>query len=257
MKPRNARLADELAEQLEVMIHARGIKPGERLPAERKLALEMQVSRSSLREAIQKLASRGLLISRPGGGTYVQDVTTNWTESAIVDPLSTLFRDNPEYRFDVLEIRDALEGAAAYHAAIRATEEDKRNLLEQFESMISLHGSPHPMDEAHADAAFHLAIAAASHNLVLYQIMRGLFDLLQANISHNLEKLYTLPRVFEPLSEQHRELMDAIIAGEPERARRAACIHIDFVRSSLKTIDEDEARKARAFRLPPAKVSQP
>ncbi len=257
MKPRNVRLADELAEQLEMMIHTRGIKPGERLPAERKLALDMQVSRSSLREAIQQLTSKGLLLSRPGGGTYVQDITTSWTESAIVDPLATLFRDNPEYRFDVLEIRDALESAAAYHAAMRATDEDRRHLRERFETMIAVHGSADPMDEARADAAFHLAIAAASHNLVLFQIMRGLFDLLQANISHNLEKLYTLPRVFEPLSNQHRELMDAIIAGEPERARKAAGIHIDFVRSSLKTIDEDEARKARSFRLPPAKVSTP
>ncbi len=254
MNPRNPRLADELAEQLEIMIHARGIKPGERLPAERKLAVEMQVSRSSLREAIQRLASKGLLVSRPGGGTYVRDMTASWTEGTIVDPLVTLFQDNPEYRFDVLEIRNALESAAALHAAMRATDEDKRNLRERFDTMISVHGSSDPMDEARADAAFHLAIAAASHNLVLFQIMRGLFDLLQANISHNLEKLYTLPRVFEPLSAQHRELMDAIIAGEPERARRAACVHIEFVQSSLKTIDEDEARKARSFRLPPAKV---
>lgn len=254
MKPRNPRLADDLAEQLEVMIHARGIKPGERLPAERKLAVEMQVSRSSLREAIQRLASKGILMSRPGGGTYVRDVAASWAEGTMTHPLVSLFQDNPEYRFDVLEIRTALESAAAMHAAMRATDEDKRILIDRFETMISVRGSPDPMDEARADAAFHLAIAAASHNLVLFQIMRGLFDLLQANISHNLEKLYTLPRVFEPLAAQHRELIDAIIAGEPERARRAACIHIEFVQSSLKTIDEDEARKARSFRLPPAKV---
>lgn len=252
MKP--MRLSDHIAQQLEIMINARGLLPGDRLPAERKLAEELDISRSSLREAIQKLASRGRLVSRPGGGTYVCDVPHSWSEEVIVDPLASLFMVNPEYRFDVLEIRHGLEGAGAWHAALRATDDDKRRLRERFDAMIELHGSENTMDEARADATFHLTIAEASHNLVLLQVMRGLFTLLQTNISQNLEKLYTLPKVFEPLSAQHRELMEAIIAGDPERARHAAHVHIDFVHTSLKTIDEDEARKARSLRLPSEKV---
>lgn len=62
------RLSDQIAEQLETMIVTQGIKAGERLPAERQLAEQLEVSRPSLREAIQKLISRGLLISRAGGG---------------------------------------------------------------------------------------------------------------------------------------------------------------------------------------------
>lgn len=257
MTIRQMSLPDQIAEQLEIMINTRGLMPGDRLPAERKLAEEMQVSRSSLREAIQKLASHGRLVTRRGGGTYVREAAPHWSDGAIVSPLSSLFKDNPEYRFDVLEIRHALEGAAAWHAAQRATDEDRRHLRTRFDDMIAMHGSDEPMAEARADAEFHFAIAEASHNLVLVQVMRGLFQLLQTNISQNLEKLYTLPKVFEPLSAQHRELMETIIAGDPERARRAALVHIDFVHSSLKAIDEDEARKARSFRLPPAKVLPP
>lgn len=252
MKP--MRLPDHIAEQLEIMIDARGLNPGDRLPSERKLAEELQVSRSSLREAIQKLASRGRLVSRGGGGTYVREMPRGWSDDIIVNPLASLFKDNPGYRFDVLEIRHALDGAAAWHAAQRATEDDKNKLRERFDAMIAMHGSEDPMDEARADAAFHLTIAEASHNLVLLQVMRGLFSLLQTNISQNLEKLYTLPRVFEPLSSQHKELAEAIIAGDPERARKAALVHIDFVHTSLKAIDEDEARRARSFRLPSARV---
>lgn len=252
MKP--MRLPDHLAEQLETMINVRGLKPGDRLPAERQLAADMQVSRSSLREAIQKLVSHGRLVTRPGGGTYVQEAVPGWSDDAIVHPLKSLFKDNPDYRFDVLEIRHALEGAAAWHAAERATEEDKRHLRACFDETIAMHDSGDPMAEAHADARFHLAIAEASHNLVLAQVIRGLFDLLQSNISQNREKLYTLPKVFEPLSAQHRELLEAIVAGDAERARRSAHVHIDFVYTSLKSIDEDEARRARSFRLPSAKV---
>ncbi|WEF24701.1 transcriptional regulator LldR [Paracoccus sp. S3-43] len=253
----STRLPDQIADKLEQIIAARRLKAGDRLPAERKLAEDLQVSRSSLREGIQRLASRGVLVSRMGGGTYVAEPSPGWSNDAIFAPLESLMLGDPEYRFDVLEIRHALDGAAAWHAAMRATPQDKDRLRESFEHMIAMHGSDDPMAEARADAAFHLAIAEASHNLVLLQVTRALFDLLQVNISQNLEKLYTLPKVFEPLSAQHRELLEAIVAGDAGRARQAAHVHIDFVHTSLKTIDEDEARKARAFRLPSEKGQTP
>lgn len=238
------RLSDQIAEQLEAMIVTQGLKAGDRLPAERPLAEQLEVSRPSLREAIQKLISKGLLVSRAGGGTYIQDTA----QLGQVEPLVTLFRENPEYRFDVLEIRHAIEGNAAWYAALRATEEDKQLIRERFNAMIAQHGSEDPMDEARADAAFHLSIVEASHNLVSLHIMRNLFELLQNSISHNLDKLYTQARVFEPLSAQHRELMDAVLASDPERARQAAEDHLVFVEDSLKAIDADEARKVRSLR---------
>lgn len=238
------RLSDQIAERLETMIATQGLKAGDRLPAERQLAEQLEVSRPSLREALQKLTSKGLLVSRAGGGTYIQDITPRMQ----TDTLMSLFRENPEYRFDVLEIRHALEGNAAWYAALRATDTDKLRIQQCYETMLKLHGSIDPMDEARADAAFHLAMVEASHNLVLLHVMRSLFDLLQNSISHNLDKLYTQARVFESLSQQHRELMEAVLAGNPERARRAAENHLVFVEESLKTIDADEARKLRSLR---------
>lgn len=241
---KHSRLSDQIAEQLESMIIEQGLKAGERLPAERQLAEQLQVSRPSLREAIQKLASKGILASKRGGGTYVQDAP----HAAFVDPMLALFRENPEYRFDVLEIRHALEGNAAFYAALRATDEDKAHILKNFDRMLELHGDKDPMAEARADAAFHLSIVEASHNLVLLHVMQGLFSLLQSSISHNLDKLYTIPRVFEPLSNQHETLLSAILNGAPEKARAAAQEHLTFVEESLKKIDEEEARKLRSMR---------
>jgi DNA-binding FadR family transcriptional regulator len=220
---------------------------GERLPAERALAEQFGVSRPSLRESIQTLISRGLLVSKPGGGTFVENDKPH-AAVPCSSPLIELFRENPEYRFDVLEIRHALEGNAAWYAALRATDDDKQNIREHYEQMIALHGSEDPMEEARADAAFHLSIVEASHNLVLLHVMRGLFELLQNSISHNLDKLYAVPRVFEPLKEQHHELMEAVVASKPERARKAAQEHLAFVEDSLKSIDADEARKVRSLR---------
>ncbi|MFB5207358.1 TatD family hydrolase, partial [Stenotrophomonas sp. 3diitr2024] len=57
-------------------------------------------------------------------------------------------------------------------------------------------------------------------------------------------------RDFSPLSDQHREMMDAVLTGDPERARAAAHAHLEFVHTTLRTLDDNEARRARASRLP-------
>lgn len=238
-------LSDQIVVQLQNMIADGELKPGEKLPAERQLSERMGVSRPSLREAIKKLASKGLLESRHGGGTYVKD---NLDEVA-TDPLMQLLQNHPESRYDVLEVRHALDGQAAYYAALRATDADRSNIQRAFERMIELHhNGDDPMDEARADAAFHLSITEASHNIVLLHTMRGLFAVLQRTIKHNLDKLYTIPKVFNPLSEQHENLMRAVLAGDPDAARIAAQGHLVFVEESLQTIDEEQARHARFLR---------
>ena len=238
-------ISDQIASQLESMIAEGTLQPGERLPAERTLSERMGVSRPSLREAIKKLASKGLLMSRQGGGTYVMKSINE----GITDPLLELIQHHPESRFDVLEVRHALDGLAAYYASIRATDQDRYTIQKKYEKMINLHHtSDNPMDEALADAAFHLSITEASHNIVLLHIMRSLFAVLEKSIQHNLDKLYTIPKVFDPLSAQHEALMSAVVRGEPEAARIAAQEHMIFVEESLQTIDKEQARHERFLR---------
>lgn len=238
-------ISDQIASQLESMIAEGTLQPGERLPAERTLSERMGVSRPSLREAIKKLASKGLLMSRQGGGTYVMKSINE----GITDPLLELMQQHPESRFDVLEVRHALDGLAAYYAAIRATDQDRYTIQKKYEKMINLHHtSDNPMDEALADAAFHLSIAEASHNIVLLHVMRSLFAVLQNSIQHNLDKLYTIPKVFDPLSAQHEALMSAVVRGEPEAAKIAAQEHMVFVEESLQSIDKEQARHERFLR---------
>ncbi len=238
-------LSDRIAHQIETMIADGGLQAGERLPAERQLAERLGISRPSLREALKKLASKGLLTTRQGGGTYVQKSL----DAGISDPLLALLQQQPESRFDVLEVRHALDGQAAYYAALRATDEDRYRIQKAYEHMLDLHhNSDDPLDEALADAAFHLSITEASHNIVLLHVMRSLFTVLQKSIKHNLDKLYTIPKVFEPLSRQHEALMRAVITGDPEAARHAAQDHMVFVEESLQSIDKQQARHERFLR---------
>ncbi len=132
----------------------------------------------------------------------------------------------------------------------RATPEDKEKLQARFNATLRVKESDDPDLAAQADVRFHLAIAEASHNVVLLQTMRGFFDLLQSSVMQSRQRMYTMPTIFARLTGQHSELLQAILAGEPDRARRAAMAHLGFVHSTIKNLHENEARQARSMRLP-------
>ncbi|MDO6407377.1 transcriptional regulator LldR [Pantoea phytobeneficialis] len=250
MTENTPRLADTLRARLRAWIDEHQLQPGMRLPAERRLAAEFGVSRSSLREAIQQLISSGVLISRRGGGTWLRQPQEPWSEQRIVEPIRQLLAADPDYRYDILEARHAIEASTAWHAALRATEADKEKLQYAFDATLKLKESDDPDLAAQADVRFHLAIAEASHNVVLLQTMRGFFDLLQSSVMQSRQRMYTQPVIFDRLTEQHQALLNAILAGDAEAARLAAMDHLGFVHTTLKTLHEDEARQARITRLP-------
>lgn len=234
-----------LSEQLLTLIRKEGLRPGDKLPAERELAARLNASRSRLRETLQGMAQSGHLHARRGSGHYLNVPPSPLASLSIDD----LLRKNPSYWHDLMEIRRALEADAAYHAALRATEADRARLTAHANMLSRADEAKDPRADAKADADLHLLIAEASHNLVLLQIMRGLFDLLAASMSHSLEKLYTRPKTSKILLRQHQNLLGAIIAGQPDQARKAAFLHLDFVAATLRQIEDDDARRLRL--LPP------
>ncbi|QIB50400.1 FCD domain-containing protein [Pseudomonas sp. OIL-1] len=242
------RLSDDIVAKLEGMILEGTLKAGERLPAERVLAEQLGVSRPSLREAIQKLAAKGLLVSRQGGGNYIAESLG----STFSDPLLPLLEDNPEAQRDLLEFRHTLEGACAYYAAQRATEPDRQRLTEAFEALQDCYsgaGKASRADEGAADAGFHLAIAEASHNVVLLHTIRGLFDLLKRNVVTNIGGMYAQrTETRDMLMKQHNALYRAIMAGEADAARELSDQHIHYVQEVLADVLDENQRVARAER---------
>ena len=242
------RLSDDIVDKLEGMILEGSLKAGERLPAERALAEQFGVSRPSLREAMQKLAARGLLVSRQGGGNYVAESLG----STFSDPLLQLLESNPEAQRDLLEFRHTLEGSCAFYAAQRATEPDRQRLTEAFEALQDCYaraGSVSRAEEGAADARFHLAIAEASHNAVLLHTIRGLFDLLKRNVVTNIGGMYAQrSETRDKLMEQHGELYRAIMEGRSEVARALSDRHIHYVQEVLAEVQQEVQRTARAER---------
>ncbi|MFO2465553.1 FCD domain-containing protein [Pseudomonas sp. 15FMM2] len=245
---RQRRLSDDIVEQLEGMILEGTLKSGERLPAERALAERFGVSRPSLREAIQKLAAKGLLVSRQGGGNYVVETLG----STFSDPLLHLLESNPEAQRDLLEFRQTLEASCAYYAALRATEVDRERLTAAFDALQDCYARDDEVsriEEGAADARFHLAIAEASHNAVLLHTIRGLFDLLKRNVVTNIGGMYQQrTETRDMLINQHRDLYLAIIEGRAEQAREVATLHLLYVQEVLEEVRQEVQRMARAER---------
>lgn len=242
------RLSDGIVERIETLILEGSLQPGERLPAERALAEDFGVSRPSVREAIQKLAARGLLISRHGGGTFVSETLG----SSFRDPMIELLEHSPEAQRDLIEFRHTLEGACAYYAALRATAPDLERLKTAFEQVQNSYlrqGRISRAEEGRNDALFHLAIAEASHNAVLLHTIRSLFELLERNIVTNIGGMY--PRgsdVRDKLLTQHEALYKAIVERRAEDARRLACAHLDYVQEVLARTQDEVRRIARSNR---------
>nr|WP_320137140.1 pyruvate dehydrogenase complex transcriptional repressor PdhR [uncultured Amphritea sp.] len=238
------KISDVIMGQLEEMVLEGSLKPGQKLPAERELAKQFEVSRPSLREAIQKLAAKGVLVSRQGGGTYVSEELGR----AFSDPLLELFQTHPEAQYDLLEFRHALEGVSAYYAALRSTPADKAHIRASYDALQIFHDRKEFDKEVYADVDFHLAIAESTHNMVLLHMMRALFSLLRQHIWENLKDVYPKSEIRGKIHEQHTLLLDAIVAGEPEKARKAAHDHLAYVEEALLEQGKEKTRVKRALR---------
>ncbi len=238
------RISDAVASTLERRILEGSLKSGDRLPPERELAIELGVSRPSLREAIQKLASKGMVTSRQGGGTYVTDAL----ESTFFDPWQEMMGSYPNLREDMLEFRRMLEGQAAEWAAERATDADLQRLDQSFLALQASFESDDTARRSDADIAFHQAVGDASHNVLLGHLSAALLRLMHDNIRLNLGELKMVPAASRLLMSQHAAIHSAVRERKPQAARSAAETHIDFVRETLAQTLRSVARRETAER---------
>ncbi len=123
-KIRQPKLSDVIEQQLKFLFEGT-LRPGEKLPPERELAKQFDVSRPSLREAIQRLEAKGLLLRRQGAAAFLSRAAYGKASAIRWWSCSP---DHPESQYDLLETRHALEGIAAYYAALRSTDEDKERI---------------------------------------------------------------------------------------------------------------------------------
>jgi GntR family transcriptional regulator, transcriptional repressor for pyruvate dehydrogenase complex len=233
---RPAKLADAIADRLEKLILEGVLRPGEKLAAERELAEKLDVSRPSLRKALDKLQAKGLIETSKAGTIVAQFL------SPLSRPLAELFLDKPRVTADYFEYRRIIDGQAAALAAMRATDVDRTALQECCRRMRKAHEIDDPSHEADADADLHLLVYEAAHNVVLLHVMRVFSELLRNEVLYNRNELYQRFGVRDQLLKQHLAIGDAILKGDPKVAASAASDHINYTFETIEEIRRDEAR---------------
>ncbi len=220
--------------------------PGSRLPRETDLAQRFGVSRGVVRESLRGLEERGVIRVKHGAGATVQP-TREWN---VLDPevLSALLRTDSSAALlhEFLECRRIIEIECAGLAAARVDEEGLAQITAAYERMTLCaelsDASPTYEKQYHeSNVQFHQAIMAAAGNRVLTRLtepVQRAYMLARGPVAHRELRLNrTLP--------EHRKILDAIAAGDPERARAAMDAHLDSVTEYVEEFAAHVHRKDR------------
>ena len=239
-----ARLPDSVASILEKRILEGSLRAGQRLPPERELAEQLGVSRPSLREALQKLAAKGLVRTRQGGGTVVTDLL----QASFVDPWRDMLNGHPALQHDLLEFRYMVEGQAAQLAAERANDFDIERIDAAFDKLEAAYEHGDLDSCIKADVDFHQAVAEASHNALIAHLSASLHRLIHDDVERNLRYLQGHPGKWLELRQQHREIWETMRARTPQAAASAARNHITFVQTTMSETALEASRLESAKR---------
>lgn len=224
------RVADRVAQELLRLIASGELAPGERLPGERQLAEMMNVSRVSVRAALQQLKAQGLVAAVQGGGTRVIAASKGGGSA-----LAELIRVNRDNLHDLAEIRASIEVWAARRAAERGTPEQIAEIGRIYDLMTQPDRAARY--KAEDDLNFHMTIAKASASGVYLHLMSVLSEILEDMFTYHRYRLQIGRQYDRLLLAQHGAIYDAIRRGDGEGAARAMAEHLDTVLSSYA---EDE-----------------
>lgn len=233
----NRSRSERIVSQIKSLMFEGKLKPGDKLPPERELAEIMNVSRTSVREAIKTLSAMGLVIIKKGHGVFIAEANLGTVMNKVGDAL--IFRkDEIEQLF---EIRKVLETQAAHWAAERATDDEISYINRLVSEAREACENPDTGTEIITghDTRFHNAVIEASHNNVLVMVMNGLLEALAKIRARTM----TLPgRVTQSVLD-HAEIAKAITSRNGQKASMAMYWHIESVERSIKESEAEQGDK--------------
>ena len=230
---KKTRIHEEVVAQIRELISQGRLKAGDQLPSERELSETFKVSRTSVREALRTLETKGLIISRTGMGNFVADLPIE----ALIAPLATLLIEEKTALADIFELRKLIEPHIAALAAERATKDD----VDRLKRILASQGEAVDRGETgvEADAELHFAIGQATQNQAFEKLVSGLMEIL----SQSREESLQTPDRRRASIESHRKILSAIERHDKTRAQKAMLHHVEQVEenvlSSRKVQTED------------------
>jgi len=211
------RLYESVIKQIMDLIKNNELKPGDKLPPERKLAEKFSISRGSLREAFRVLESRGLIKSKPGGGRFIREIN----KDTLISSENIILSLEKSSILELLEAREVFEVKIAEFAAQRAAPEDIR-MIEGALNRMDEEKRVEDAERAESDTEFHLAIARASRNFVFTNIIRLHLDLLKETRG----KTWRIPGRREKQQREHKAVFQAIKEHNSKKAAEAMLRHL-------------------------------
>ena len=221
------KIYEEIIEQIRVLVVKGDLKPGDRLPSERDLAVRLNVSRASVREALSALEMMGLLEIRSGEGTFIKKIDLD----SVVTPLTWVLSMEKDTILELLEVRKMLEGQTVALAAKRASSEDLRDLEDTLKAMYQDIQTGQIGEEA--DLRFHYAIARASKNKILLRLMNAISDTMHQSLKASRVRLYEEQATPEVLYKEHLLILEAITKKNDDEARHYMLEHLAGVEARL------------------------
>jgi len=222
MKSSDGVTAEIVVQHVRGLIERGELRPGDRLPAERELAIQLGVSRPSVRAGLRSLSAIGVLQTRHGAGTFITDGPPTLGS----EPLSFLAALHGFTRDEMFEARRALEVGVAALAADRATDEHIATIAEEVTGMFA------SLDDPQAflihDIRFHRSVAEASGN----PILASLVEMVSALFYEQRRKTAQHGRDLKESAHLHRAIYHAIRAHDAKRASAAMAEHLSLAQQA-------------------------
>jgi GntR family transcriptional repressor for pyruvate dehydrogenase complex len=212
--------------------------PGDSLPTERDLSTQFGVSRASVREALRALQAQGLITAE---GRTTRTTVALAAPDALRDALGNLVRLRRISLADLVELRCALEGAAAEKAA---REPNHERLAEARDAVNEMSRPDITLSEFYeADVAFHIAMAGSSNNEAIYLVMLAVRDAMAEHLRGALEGLENGRRTLRTLAKQHAQILDAVAGGDGAQAVLLSQYHITHFYERFLSPPANDARR--------------
>ncbi len=214
-----------IAERLLAQISEKRLRPGDPLPTERELMQSYRVGRSSVREALRILESKGLIKSANNGAFAIAEYGSMLNHS-----LHLLLALQETNLRELFEVRKILEVEAAALAATRRTDEDLTRMARSIDEMVD--GLSSQDRYITADLQFHLTVAEATRNRITLHMMHAIRELLH----RALGSIYHIPGSPQRSIAQHRSILEAIATGHPDDARQRMREHLLRVQGDIQDV---------------------
>lgn len=232
---KSKKVSELIRDQLEDMIRSGDIQPGEKLDSVEKLSATFQVSRSAVREALSALRAVGLVKIRQGEGTFVN----KFDFSSMVKPVGIKGVLSNKEKQDLFQVRKILEVGVASLAAENRSADHLAKIEEALSQMAKAEAGKDLGEEA--DVRFHLALAEATENDLLMEMMQKLSDTLVMTMYESRKiSLYAEKQTLKQLHYEHEQIYKAVEAQDKDKAHEAMMVHLVNVEQALMEYDKQK-----------------